>query len=146
MDLSTRFRINYPNVVASAFGDEWVIVNLESGTYFSLEGSASLLWPIISSSNSIESVIVTLHTSIGVPVDIAVRDVSNFCDELIQHDLITETSEISETPITNLVYGREYFTPVIAVHADLQDILLLDPVHDVEEGGWPKPNESSKSD
>jgi hypothetical protein len=26
------------------------------------------------------------------------------------------------------------------VHADLADLLLLDPIHEVAEAGWPSPN------
>jgi hypothetical protein len=28
---------------------------------------------------------------------------------------------------------------VLGVHPDMQDLLLLDPIHDVDEVGWPTP-------
>ena len=29
--------------------------------------------------------------------------------------------------------------PTLSKYKDMQDMLLLDPVHDVEEAGWPEP-------
>ena len=40
-DLFQAFRINRPNVVSESFEGEVVIVNLDSGCYFSLLGSAA---------------------------------------------------------------------------------------------------------
>ena len=42
--LLQAFRINRPNVVGESFEGEVVIVNLDSGCYFSLLGSATTLW------------------------------------------------------------------------------------------------------
>jgi hypothetical protein len=30
-----------------------------------------------------------------------------------------------------------FIAPVLAVYTDMQDLLLLDPIHDVDEIGWP---------
>ena len=30
-----------------------------------------------------------------------------------------------------------FTTPTLEIFSDMQDILLLDPVHDVDERGWP---------
>ena len=43
-NLPQAFRINRPNVVSESFESEVVIVNLDSGCYFSLLGSATTLW------------------------------------------------------------------------------------------------------
>ncbi len=32
--------------------------------------------------------------------------------------------------------------PVLDVYSDMQDLLLLDPIHDVDETGWPTPKDS----
>ena len=31
----------------------------------------------------------------------------------------------------------DYSTPVVEIFSDMQEILLLDPVHDVDKSGWP---------
>ena len=30
-----------------------------------------------------------------------------------------------------------YRTPVLSIYTDMQDLLLLDPIHDVDQAGWP---------
>ena len=131
-----RSVINYPNVVAEAFDGEWVIVHLGSGTYFSLDGSAAILWPLVISGATREEVVVQARATFpDARADLTV-DVLRFYDELQSHDLITDSSEQVSDVVASPVQ-EEYAPPRIGVHADLQDILLLDPVHDVDAAGWP---------
>ena len=37
------------------------------------------------------------------------------------------------------VAGVAYTEPSLSVFSDMQDLLLLDPIHDVSEAGWPMP-------
>ncbi|MDI6809774.1 MAG: hypothetical protein QME66_12490 [Candidatus Eisenbacteria bacterium] len=41
MSSSPRFRVNQPNVIFEVFDDEVVIVNLDSGNYYSLDKSGT---------------------------------------------------------------------------------------------------------
>ncbi len=34
---------------------------------------------------------------------------------------------------------RDYEEPKLGKHTDMQELLLLDPVHEVGETGWPNP-------
>ena len=34
-------------------------------------------------------------------------------------------------------FEKDYTAPKLATYSDLQDLLLLDPIHDVDETGWP---------
>jgi len=33
--------------------------------------------------------------------------------------------------------GEAFRPPTVAVYSDMEDLLLLDPIHDVDETGWP---------
>jgi hypothetical protein len=35
--------------------------------------------------------------------------------------------------------GTAFNPPVLSVYSDMEDLLLLDPIHDVDETGWPQP-------
>jgi hypothetical protein len=35
------------------------------------------------------------------------------------------------------VAKKPFTDPVIEIYTDLQDLLLLDPIHDVDDRGWP---------
>lgn len=135
MSDSRRFAVHYPDVVAEAFDGEYVIVNLTTGTYFSLEGTAAALWPLIISGMSTDEILATLFEE--TPAH-ARDEIEAFCDALLSHSLIIAV----DTPVTGVAVPDtvtvSYSPPTIGVHSDLEDILLLDPVHDVDEAGWPR--------
>ena len=132
-----RFGINYPNVVAESFDEEWVIVNLETGTYFSLDGSAAALWPHAIAGLTLEEFVATAGQIYPTAGPALRQDIEGFHEQLREHSLVRP---IDAEPITDVqvsVSATDYAGPRMGVHADLQDILLLDPVHDVDAAGWP---------
>ncbi len=137
MDQRTLYGVNYPNVVAEPFDGEWVIVNLDTGTYFSMDGSAGVLWPYAVAGLTLDDFIdqaARIFPTAGSQVR---QDAKEFHQQLREHSLIRpiEAEQFNEVQMTVSVV--EYAPPRMSVHADLQDILLLDPVHDVDAAGWP---------
>lgn len=83
-----RFGINYPNVVAEAFDGEWVIVNLATGTYFSLDGSAAVLWPHAIAGLTLEEFVERagrIYPAAGPELS---RDIEDFHEQLRAHSLV----------------------------------------------------------
>ena len=39
-----------------------------------------------------------------------------------------------------------FAAPVLHKYTDMEDLLLLDPIHDVDESGWPNTNPNNASD
>jgi hypothetical protein len=64
--------------------------------------------------------------------------VANFVTELIAEGLVVEASdrERGELPALDVGDGR-LDVPLIEKFTDMEDLLLLDPVHDVDARGWP---------
>jgi hypothetical protein len=139
-------RINTPNVVGEEFEGEVVVVNLESGCYFSLMGSAKNIWKTLAqSSASLASIIVALEETLDCSgIDVA-AEVVPFLDELKKLELVvptvlsgTTSSTAPEPPGASI--RPRFEAPRVEIFTDLQDILLLDPIHDVDEAGWPMAN------
>ena len=62
-------------------------------------------------------------------------------DELQREGLVAETSDgpaAAPTPL-NDVEGKPFATPRLEKYDDLRDLVLLDPVHQVDQTGWPAP-------
>jgi len=146
MSLEGSLRINTPNVVGEEFEGEVVVVNLESGCYFSLMGSAKDIWKtLVQSSASPESIIVTLEENLDCSgIDVA-AEVVPFLDELKKLELVVPTD--SSGPTSSTLHEPQgdsirprFEAPRVEIFTDLQDILLLDPIHDVDEAGWPMAN------
>jgi hypothetical protein len=138
--ISRCYRVNRPKVIFEAFEDETVLINLDSGNYYSFSGSAALIWDRIISGESIASVIKYLQERFGNAADIGLS-VEDFIRKLVDENLIVKDS--NETG-KNVKQGKveipmlaRFERPVLQKYSDMQDLLLLDPIHEVDETGWP---------
>jgi hypothetical protein len=69
-------------------------------------------------------------------------DFENFVASLVTNNLVSVA--VHETALPNIEWSlalpsdrRDYDPPLLNSYNDLQDLALLDPIHDVEETGWP---------
>ena len=140
-EVDARFVAAGPKVVWQRFEDELVIINLESCTYYSLNGSGARIWSLMEAGWTPSESAGRLAVN-GAPAD-ARATVIEFFGKLASEGLIkrggveTERREVAEeTP------GR-WEAPTIAGYTDMQDLLALDPIHEVDEAGWPaRPEET----
>jgi hypothetical protein len=54
---------------------------------------------------------------------------------LVEEEIKTDL--VDESALTSL---QTWVTPQLIEYSDLQDLILVDPIHDVEESGWPNRN------
>ena len=143
MTASAGFRVNSPKVGHEVFDAEVVIINLGTGTYYSMDGVAADIWTRIDGAmpgEIVEGLTARYEASAG---DIETA-VAQFLDELQREGLIVPdqaSSDEKERPGRS-AEGREhplprFEPPVLHKYSDMQDLLLLDPIHDVDDAGWP---------
>jgi hypothetical protein len=137
---SDRFRMASPQVVADLVDGELVAVNLETGTYFAMYSASAQVWGTLAAGCAISQILEVLDecqaTSIIRPSDLLL-----FTENLLDHGLIEYTNDAGDEAVDALtsLRGHSEWVPLrVHVHADLQDILLLDPVHDTNASGWPE--------
>lgn len=135
------FESKYPNVVFEESDREVVVVNLIEGVYYFLTGTAAFLWMALHAGLTSANVATALSAG-SEPTDSIQSDVDSFVNELMQLGLLEQVAELREqsgsAPNATDYLTNGYQPPALETYADLQDILLLDPVHDVDETGWPK--------
>ena len=144
-----RFRVNTPTVTHETIDGEAVIINLDSGNYYSLVEAGSFIWGLIEKGASAREVQnVVLQTYQGSDADID-RGVEELFVQLQQENLIVPVNgdgSFDLTPLDQVVPSNNnhekpsFKTPSLHKYSDMQELLLLDPIHDVDEAGWPKPN------
>ena len=143
-----QFRINAPTVIHETFDDEVVIIDFDTGSYYSLDGVGVAVWGIIGSGAALEEIIRILASRYGVTREAIENPVAQLVAELQRENLIvadeatTRTSTSGPAMQLDLAPGVE--TPsfeALTLHkyTDMQELLLLDPIHDVDEAGWPNP-------
>lgn len=136
-----RYEINAPAVSGEILDGEAVIMHLGRGHYFSAEGSGALLWAGIEQRLTIADLAEALMSRYAIDRNQAEQAANGFLEELAAHDLVRECASLQEAardldigPITDI-----YSTPRLQIYTDMEDLLLLDPIHDVDEVGWPVP-------
>ena len=140
-DLQGLFRINAPAVVSEIIDGEAIIMHISSGHYFSAPATGSLVWSWIEQGADTRSIVQRLAARFSAPQATLSEALSTFVSDLLAHDLIVpiEAPPVA-TPVDNEVASPSrsaFIPPVLEVHTDMQDMLLLDPVDDVDETGWP---------
>lgn len=141
--MSDRYRINAPSVVSDIIDGEAVILNLKTGNYYSIDKCGAVLWDWIGQGHSPANVIELAQRHYSGDAD-AIKDaVIKFVGELLDQELVkrVDTEEAvtpSQTASVETPGSRGAFEPPqLNVYRDMQDLLLLDPIHDVDEAGWP---------
>ena len=155
MDTLTRLRINRPIVVDEVFDDEVVIIHFDTGNYYSLDSVGTEIWGLIESGRSVAEIVESLALRYE-DSDGAMEDaVTRFVVELQEEDLVApsisgdlgslrQPEKRVESERTGS--GRHFRAPSMSRYTDMQDLLLLDPIHEVDEDGWPsvKPDSSDE--
>jgi hypothetical protein len=134
-----RFKVNGPPVIHQTLDGEVIAVNLDTGTYYSFDGVAAEIWGALERGLTIEAAVAEAAERHDASPDDAAPHVRRFLAELAREELIVaadggETLELA-TGDTN---GSGSFPePVLTKYTDMQELLLLDPIHEVDERGWP---------
>ena len=128
------YRVNPANVVHDVFEDgEAAIIDLRTGTYYSLNTSGATLWPHLVDGTTVDALVAAVSATGALADEIATFVVGLFAEGLIEElstDAALKANEATVTPITE--------APSFERFDDLQELLLLDPIHDVGDAGWPQ--------
>ena len=134
-----------PWVTHERLDDEVIAINLETGAYYALDGTAADCWTLVAAGASRDEMIATLDARYDVTVEALRDDVAGFLTAMVDQGLGAETDEPASTGDTDadadgLPTGgspRPYAAPALTRYDDLDDLLLLDPIHEVDDAGWP---------
>ena len=118
--VTKAYEINSKKVISETLDGETIIINLENGNYFSVNEAGSAVWDAISK-----------HQSFILDD----KNLTDFIKLLEKEELILETKEASEASLAD---QKNFTDPKIEKYEDMQEMLLADPVHDVDPMGWPK--------
>jgi len=133
------YGIDRKSVVFERFDDELIAINLATGTYYSLNPTGAEIFELLSHGCSAEdasSILEKRYTSGSGPL---VLEIQRFFEILRREGLIEPTtlSEAMNFP-DSAASGRIFEPPVLSAHRDMQELFLLDPIHDTGKAGWPQ--------
>lgn len=137
--LSGRLRVNTAKMVHETVDDEVIVINLDTGTYYSIMGTGAEIWRAVERGLSRGQLLDTMAHAYGGERAAVIAAVNAFLDDLMSHEIILVDEAGSEDipAALNGPAARPFVPPTLAVHDNMADLLMLDPIHDVDEQGWP---------
>jgi Coenzyme PQQ synthesis protein D (PqqD) len=142
-----RFRIKNPQVIHETVDEEVVVVNLETGNYYSLVGSGQRIWAAVEREESVSEVVAGIHAAYEASEHQLEETVQAFLDTLEGEGLIVSWEAsgptATEDPPAPTRRREPFMAPRLERFTDMQELILLDPVHEIEESaGWPHPKDA----
>jgi hypothetical protein len=125
-----------PHSVAQDFDGEIIVLNMASGTYYSLRDLAAVLWRDLAAGHSVETV-----AAFAAKVEGGSQAVLEFAAKVTAEGLMRPAATAvvaSGEPqiIAALVGGSPTLT--FEIFEDMKSLILLDPVHETDDArGWP---------
>lgn len=140
-----RYEVCTPTIAHQCIGGEVVIVDLRSGYYYSLLGASAEVWMLLDSGAAISEIATVVAERYQLTADEVAPPVSQLVAELMQDGLIRASSAVFYSPISlpPLVTKAPFAKLELGRFTDMRDLILLDPIHEVDEGGWPNPREAA---
>lgn len=141
MQLTQRYQVNEPTVIQEIIEGEAIIADLGQGFYYSLDATGSMAWNALVSGCTVGSIIDAFAVQFPAEREEIATGISQLVERLTEEMLIVPASGEGVEPVqlSGLAEscGKAFTAPVLSKYTDMEQLLLLDPIHDVDETGWP---------
>ena len=140
-----RYRINSPIVTGEVIDGEVVIIHLDNGNYFSLLDVGERIWQQLVESETLENIVRDLTMRYVCEASLARSSLERLVAELVAEELIVPREPDSVAPApTNAILAsgalperKAFVEPALQKFTDMQNLLMVDPIHEVTDQGWP---------
>jgi hypothetical protein len=142
----TRFRVKSPEVVHETIDGEVVIIHFDTGNYYSLDHVGADVWGLVEHGATLQQIVEGLGRRYDGDQGNMEAAVQGFVDELLRENLVVgeDTGEATSsgnrpapTQAGQQIERPGFVPPFLHKYTDMQELLLLDPIHEVDETGWP---------
>ncbi len=145
-----NYKIKTPQISHETIDGEAVIINLDNGNYYSLDGVGADIWNLIDSGANTDHISELIANNYEIDKNESESSINKLIVDLLNEGLVmaSKKDESFEPKGVQLVSfekneNPEYKKPSLEKYTDMQDLLLLDPIHEVDdESGWPTPKDS----
>ncbi|WAT18945.1 PqqD family peptide modification chaperone [Aurantiacibacter sp. MUD11] len=129
-------KIKSEDLIHENVNGEAIVLSIKTGTYYNLEGSAADIWAALEKGASISQLVELMQRRYD-PVAEMQQDITDFLDRLIKENLVQEVADALPPEDLGQKASSAWQKPELVIYEDLQELLTIDPIHDVTDSGWP---------
>jgi hypothetical protein len=147
MSGSMLFHANSKEVVYDVVEDEVIIVHLKSGCYYSLDRVGAQIWGCLERGMDLTETIRAITTTYDASEAEIADVIEQLVTELENENLLVAVAPENEQAVTPHAASssepvaqtekKHFVAPSLHKYTDMQELLLIDPIHDVDDYGWP---------
>jgi hypothetical protein len=149
LSLDVRIDPNKSDVAAKVMDGEAILINLASGTYYSMDEAGGEVWTLIEQGLSLDRIATALAALYEVSMEQARADVLRLGAELIQEGLVIVSGAPPASAAAAVSNGgprRPYRPLSLNAYRDMAELLALDPpAPGVFDHLWTDPPDDSSS-
>ncbi len=120
---------NEQQVAAKVMDGEAILINLATGTYYSMPATGGFIWSLIEKKMSLDDIVRTLATTYDADRPQLEADVMKLCQALCDEGLLTIATEGKTGDAIPLEAGDRlpYAAPTLEKFTDMAEMFALDP-------------------
>ncbi|MDH2398845.1 PqqD family protein [Bradyrhizobium sp. SSUT18] len=126
-----------PLLISQQFDSEVVLANYQNGVYYNLDGSAAQVWLGLKANRTVEGIASALAAATGGDAASITPQVQAFVDSMLAEGFIAEGAADADVETWTPVLSGAFAAPEFQRFDNLRELLLMDPVHDAGDEGWP---------
>jgi hypothetical protein len=123
--MRTQPAINPAKVVHETVNGETILIQLETGTYYSLTGAGAEVWALVDAGRPREQIAVELAERHGRPLDDVEPAVTAFLQELLEEDVIEPSVSGPSGNGSPTWRADSWQPPEVEKFTDMQDFIAM---------------------
>lgn len=145
-----HFQLNEPDVIQETVEGETLIIHTTTGAYFVLGGTGVPIWNALLAGHSINEIENSFKSDSDEENCQICSSISDFVrglwDEQLIRPIPNDPTLVKASPSSLNSLRAPFTTPEFRKFTDMQELLLVDPIHEVSpDAGWPFALDSPQS-
>ena len=140
--MDQAYCIDRDKITFEIVDNEALIIDLETGKYFSTSGTGCSVWRMLESGLTVREILLFFGFENSNLDQELTEGIKSFIGDLEKEGLIEPASEVFPGSECDFEAPSDLQLPVLEKFTDMQELLLIDPIHDVDSSGWPTVKEA----
>ncbi len=137
MNPDSAFSINSTRFAHETVDGEVIVIDMQGGNYFNMRDCAATIWGLLEQGQPIATIMGALSAACGTPKDDIAAEVEPFLAALCEEGILSAGADANSVTTQPNLTEFAFAPPTLSKFTEMQDLLTLDPIHEVDETGWP---------